>query len=725
MLKVLEMRNVFGFLLILGYQMSFGQTYSELVNASMGEFNATQDIEILEKSIYVSSYICRPGPFVDHGCNSLIKLDLSGNLLAVQVYDSLFAKNLSNLDVKHDKILMSGIWLYEKSLDNPATVLSIDSSLNETGKFVGVSSPNINPKNSGIFYNNGFTYIFGHLESLVNDVYQQTNIVKINKDLNGVKKDFRTVRAFGPPGFNDCQDLQITKEGDLIYGHHFMDNIGAGGEGGLQIMLIDTFFNKIDSFEVQLENSEPSRLLASKEGAIYFNSMNHPAPSNNFPSKGRINKLNSTLDTLLWSFELPFDNFTNSRKYDIFDFIQADNGDIIACGSVWDLGHGSSTPDATFHGFVTRVTQNGEFSWLRMFRLPNSNPIIPANRFGKYMQGGLYSMLELDDGRIVLGGTASATHIQWNRLLVEGDTLTYNWILTVDANGCIEGEECQEVITLDGEIINSISGSLVDHDNQWNEASYGIVFGEVESRRYTFDSDSSFRNGNWYTELLISSDEVGSAWTGTDQYFRMSGSQVYELIDDTDYLLYDFALNVGDTFTVEPAGSWSWSRDLVVTTVDSIVLMDQTKRKRLIFSCMDGTGEIVWVEGIGDLRGLLSVKSSCIFDINESLLCFSEQGEVLYQNSSAPDCWETTSTEYIERKKVNIHPNPTSDNLNISGMNHTEAIRYTIYSAAGVKMDVGEIRGNNIPVHTLSPGVYVLELHTEYQKVTKRFVKVD
>jgi hypothetical protein len=723
MLKVLEKRIVICFLLVIVSQMSFGQTYSTVLNSSNGQHNTTRDIEIFENSLYISSYSCRPGIYVDYGCNSMFKLNLNGDMLAVQSYDSLFAKNFANLDVKEDKILMSGIWLYEKSRANPATVLSIDSSLNETGKFVGVSNPDINPKNSGIFYNNGFTYIFGHLESLTNDVYQQTNIVKIDKELNGIKNDFRTVRAFGPPGFNDCQDLQITREGDLIYGHHFKDNIGAVGEGGLQIMLIDTFFNKIDSFEVQLENSEISRLLASKEGAIYFNSKNHPVPSNNFPSKGRINKLNSTLDTLLWSLELPFDNFTNSRKYDIFDFIQADNGDIIACGSVWDLGHGSSTPDATFHGFVTRVTQNGEFSWLRMFRLPNSNPIIPANRFGKYMQGGLYSMLELDDGRIVLGGTASATHIQWNRLLVEGDTLTYNWILTVDANGCIEGEECQEVITLDGEIINSISGSLVDHDNQWNEASYGIVFGEVESRRYTFDSDSSFRNGNWYTELLISSDEVGSAWTGTDQYFRMSGSQVYELIDDTDYLLYDFALNVGDTFTVEPAGSWSWSRDLVVTTVDSIVLMDQTKRKRLIFSCMDGTGEIVWVEGIGDLRGLLSVKSSCILDINEQLLCYSEQGEVLYQDPDEGECWLTTSTEDPLPDDFSLYPNPASDRIFISGERSNRPMEFTIYSSVGVNIRSGKTADGSISVSDLPQGVYLIEWRQGDKKTTSRFVK--
>ena len=92
---------------------------------------------------------------------------------------------------------------------------------------------------------------------------------------------------------------------------------------------------------------------------------------------------------------------------------------------------------------------------------------------------------------------------------------------------------------------------LVIPANQWNEASFGIVFGEIDSRRYNFDSDISFRNGNAYLELNISTDEMGSTWEGTGQYFRSAGNQVYEWIDDSDYLLYDFSLNVGDTFIVE------------------------------------------------------------------------------------------------------------------------------------------------------------------------------
>lgn len=272
--------------------------------------------------------------------------------------------------------------------------------------------------------------------------------------------------------------------------------------------------------------------------------------------------------------------------------------------------------------------------------------------------------------------------------------------------------------------INSVAPLLVNPENQWNVAHYSM-FGGVENYRYSFDSDSSFRNGIWYTELLLSREEMGGSWTGTGQHFRTEGSKVYELIDDTDYLLYDFALNVGDTFTVEARNTWSEPMHLLVTTVDSIELMDQTKRKRLVFKCPQDAGDRVWVEGIGDLAGLLSVKTSCYIDINNRLSCFSEGGDLLYQDQFAEDCWIITSTEDVERRELSIHPNPARDNIQISGLHPSEAINYTIFSNTGIIIRSGKTRDHTLSVGTLPPGLYLLELHTQDQKVTKKFVKVN
>ncbi len=271
---------------------------------------------------------------------------------------------------------------------------------------------------------------------------------------------------------------------------------------------------------------------------------------------------------------------------------------------------------------------------------------------------------------------------------------------------------------------NPEAAALLNPQNQWNEVAYSM-FGDVSSSRYTFDSDSSFRNGNWHWELLYSPDEMGGDWMGTGEFFRMTGSKVYELIDDSDYLLYDFSLNVGDTFIVQETSTWPEATALVVTAVDSIILMDQSKRKRLVLECENGVGEHIWVEGIGDLRGVLSVKKSCLLDVNENLLCFSVNEEVLYQDPDQSDCWLTTSTDDPNPDDFTLYPNPANDRIFISGEMSNRPIEYTIYSSGGVNMRSGKTSSSSISVSDLPQGVYFIEWLQGYMRATSKFVKVD
>jgi len=271
---------------------------------------------------------------------------------------------------------------------------------------------------------------------------------------------------------------------------------------------------------------------------------------------------------------------------------------------------------------------------------------------------------------------------------------------------------------------NSSTPMLVIPVNQWNEVSYSM-FGDVSSRRYNFDSDIIFRNGNTYLELNISTDEMGSGWEGTGRYFRSNANQVYEWIDDSDYLLYDFSLNVGDTFIVQETNDWPEATKLVVTAVDSITLLDQSKRKRLVLECENGVGEHVWVEGMGDLRGLLSVKLSCALDVNENLLCFSFDEEVLYQDPDEGECWLTTSTEDLKPENLALYPNPASDRIFISGERSNRPMEYTIYSSVGINMRAGKTTDGSISVSGLPQGVYLIEWLQEDKRATGRFVKGD
>ena len=207
--------------------------------------------------------------------------------------------------------------------------------------------------------------------------------------------------------------------------------------------------------------------------------------------------------------------------------------------------------------------------------------------------------------------------------------------------------------------------------------------------------------------------------------FQVDPNQVYKWIDDREYLLYDFSLNVGDTFIVQATNEWPEARKLVVTAVDSLTLRDQSKRKRLILECEDGGGEHTWVKGMGDLQGLLSVKKSCILDVNERLLCFSFNEDVLYQDPDEGDCWLTTSTNDPLTDYFALYPNPASDRIFISGELSNRPIEYTVFASTGVNMGSGKTADGTISVRDLPQDIYLIEWLQGDQQAMSKFVKLD
>lgn len=273
------------------------------------------------------------------------------------------------------------------------------------------------------------------------------------------------------------------------------------------------------------------------------------------------------------------------------------------------------------------------------------------------------------------------------------------------------------------EIAYTFEGSLVSPSNQWNEVSYDFQ-GTAFNRRYTFATDSTFTNGNWYYELLRSWDETGNNWENTGEYFRKSGSKIYQIVEGEDYTLYDFSLVEGDTFTIAETSNIP-ERKLIVSQIDSVSLMDNSKRKRLGLRCEDDPdaslyGERIWIEGVGDLQGLLSVDESCTLDQNSKLLCFYDDDQALYQDPIEGKCWITTSTKELIDYGIEIFPNPVKNRIVISGLNG--AAGYKLYTSNGATILSGQTNGE-IDVNSLSSGLYLLEFSIEGKSITTRVIK--
>ena len=256
--------------------LSKAQTFSRILDPLDGTYNYINDMQVHDGSIYISSYHCRPDlPWPKLGCNQQSKWSLTGDLEKSVLLDSLFSQGTNNVELLDDKIGFSGTWVQkEYTYENPISVLEFDPNLDLVSKQQTHSVEGEHFLNDGLVNIKGYNYLYGYIQDQSSDVYEKAQIFEV-KDSGNDFKDTRFVRAAGPPGFNNCHDLQATQDGNLIYINEFSDWVGAGGESGTQIMIIDQDGHKLDSLEFKGE-SKHLRVLASNEGPIYCMTKNHP-----------------------------------------------------------------------------------------------------------------------------------------------------------------------------------------------------------------------------------------------------------------------------------------------------------------------------------------------------------------------------------------------------------------------------------------------------------------
>ena len=263
---------------------------------------------------------------------------------------------------------------------------------------------------------------------------------------------------------------------------------------------------------------------------------------------------------------------------------------------------------------------------------------------------------------------------------------------------------------------------LLDPNNQWNVGFWEMQSPDTDSRRYRFSPGATKINGLDYYQLLFSNEESGYEWQGDALFFREDDQKVWIYDNGTEKLLYDFALEKGDTFRTDNQDDIY----LIVADTDSIELLNGEKRKAIHLYCSNETdidnlwfGLQTWVEGIGYLSGILSESSHCMTDNTNTLLCFYNNGEMLYSDPYHSYCW-TAETEGFPDEATIIYPNPTDDFLQIiTDKNIDKAI---IYDNTGKKIVVSE--NNTVNVKNLNSGMYFIKIIFTDGKINNfKFIK--
>ena len=273
----------------------------------------------------------------------------------------------------------------------------------------------------------------------------------------------------------------------------------------------------------------------------------------------------------------------------------------------------------------------------------------------------------------------------------------------------------------------------------WSEV-YSPARGECDTvvqiyERFALSGEDTLINNFTYKKLYIFYDSIFDKNNATsiggireDSLKRIyySGNIVRESkplkIENPEILLFDFAVNIGDTIW---NGNTNIDRKLIVEDIDTIHV-GNSLRKKFFFNY----NWVEWTEGIGSNSGLLFAAKDFLIgsSSSNSLICFFQNDSVLFHSEYYNDCFPSTVSVESEKLKHNItvYPNPTNGNTVRFEWGNSEIENIEVFNLLGELVDSKIVTNKSFvdyPTNKMQPGIYVykaIDKNGFYQ--TGRFV---
>jgi hypothetical protein len=184
--------------------------------------------------------------------------------------------------------------------------------------------------------------------------------------------------------------------------------------------------------------------------------------------------------------------------------------------------------------------------------------------------------------------------------------------------------------------------------------------------------------------------------------------------DSVPFLLYDFNLQLGDTFDVSRPSTWH----AIVAAQDTVQMLDGTSRQRSQFSFYGSGGELYssgqWIEGVGDPFFVLWQ----LWDWNEVtpyLECYGISDLPLYGPCT-----------YLGQPVVEVEDTfqilPVGDHGQVKLIGPLEKVQgLVMHDAMGRVLDANGMSGEEFNLSRYGPGIYFLRLLSSEGSQTLRF----
>lgn len=264
------------------------------------------------------------------------------------------------------------------------------------------------------------------------------------------------------------------------------------------------------------------------------------------------------------------------------------------------------------------------------------------------------------------------------------------------------------------------SQTFVQENKTWNVIEC-INMGGCVTETFKFMGDTTIAQTD-YKKLYSSYDTTLNNWYKYGA-IRENENKVYFYLysNETEVLLYDFNLNVGDTF-ISTHNSLEYQGcpiELKVSSIDTTILENGEQRQRFNFN-----GAEVWISGIGSLYGLIYVDVyQCIWDMFYDLSCCHENDELIFQSPYFDNCLVNTVGINENSIQVNhsLYPNPFSQSTVLKfEYSVSQNYRLQIINSTGqLVKEIDNIYSGEIHINgnQLKKGIYFYRLTTNHNEI--------
>lgn len=727
-MKIFNIRLI-SIVLVLGFPiLSNAQvTYSKLYSTTEALRDHSQGMVVTSNSIIVNArQSCWETDNVFPSCTIINQFTYEGELVRTVTLDTLYPEGANRLIFYDDKYYLTG-HRHGDGTNRPTLLYVFDEDFNLLS---GLDVPSFNlgdPNSEGIIAGEEFLYLYGNIR-LPDITQSRAQIIKLDRNTLEIIWERLLPHEHNR---NYLYDLQFTPQGDLAVLRERSNGPGDGGDVGLDLLLLDTAGNVLqEHYLSDYDTNYFLSLYVDEQGNFYYGSLLLP-DEEILESMGVVNQLNPTLDSILWSYRLPVNRFSLGRHYQTRDIQQAANGDLLVCGTTWEFSGGNyQSNHQTYHGYIARISPQGEKRWVRVYQHPSYAE--PTDSLGRYRPSFLNKVAETATGEIVAAG-----HVWYDdrqaQAIPEAAAASHLWLLSVDADGCVAGEECKERVLLDSIGPPDLSLHI---GARWTyeevDDGYRVVPAVYEIVDTTVLNDT--------TAFVVEKVE-GAAEIGQLTYVHVRADSVYHYnaIEDRFELrfVYESPTTESDLldFTVNYEAPWHGpcapGPDVAQVYVDSLTLRNidgyafpiQNLRVANNGSFVhDLTGRVY--TGIGNDKSFRLGLGYGLCDFpwyTTKLRCFEANG--LTHNFVDYPCdstWLVSSTEDLTfDTPVEVFPNPSRGEIHLRGL-PAKPVPYAVYDSQGRLMQDGMLRHNQLRLD--SPGVYFLYLTVQDKVVVRKLV---